>query len=212
VLLERSRHRLVWTVALAAVIAGVCLIPSPPPASAGVCDVPVISTVCSVVGSVASGIYDGTKWTVDLSSGAVKLGGKVVGTVVSKGGGFLCKTFGGDYWTAKACNWIANKVGGSVATKVSGSGSGSGSGGVPPGTTTAQVQELQPKRLSELECVTTILVVVDADHGVVEHVLSLPRGGVRSRHVLWVIERADSLIQTKPGTPIANLGRITRTA
>lgn len=141
-LLERCAHRLVWAVALAAVIVCVRLIPSPSPASAGVCDVPVVSTVCSVVGSVASGLYDGTKWTVDLGSGAVKLGGKVVGTVISKGGDFICNTVG-DGWTAKACNWIANKVGGSVSNKVSGSGSSSasGPGGGLPGTTQAQALE-----------------------------------------------------------------------
>jgi hypothetical protein len=137
----------VWALALAAVIVAVRLIPSPPPAQAGVCGVPLVSAVCSVVGGVASGLYDGTKWTVDASNGIVKLGGKVIGTVVSKGGGFICKTFG-DGWTQKPCDWIANKVGGAVSNSSgsssragSGSGSGAGSGGGSSGTTTGTAQE-----------------------------------------------------------------------
>jgi hypothetical protein len=121
------------------VIACVCLIRSPPPASAGVCDVPVVSTVCSVVGSAASGVYDGTKWTVDLGTGAVKFGGKAIGFVVNKGGNVLCKTFT-DGWLSKPCSWIAQKVGGMVGKQGSGAASGSASGSGSSGTPTAQAQ------------------------------------------------------------------------
>jgi hypothetical protein len=140
VLRERFARRLLWTVGLAAVIVGVRMVPSPPVAQAGVCGVPVISTVCSIVGSVASGVYNGTKWTVDLGSGAVKLGGKGIGFVVSKGGGFLCNAAPMDGYLSKACNWIANKVGGSVGKTASGSASGSGGSAPGAGTGTAQAQ------------------------------------------------------------------------
>ncbi|MGH2929450.1 MAG: hypothetical protein ACRDL8_14700, partial [Solirubrobacteraceae bacterium] len=132
------RHT-VGVLALALAITALRLIPSPPPAQAGICGVPVVSTVCSVVGGVASGFYDGTKWTVNAGSGAVSLGGKVIGFVVKKGGSVLCNSVAGDGYTAKACSWIASKVGGSISS--SGSGSASGSGGASSATT---VQAQQP--------------------------------------------------------------------
>jgi hypothetical protein len=77
------------------------LVPSPPPARADLCNTFPISLACGAANGIASTVStvvnvggSAVKLSVDTASGAISLGNKVIGKVVSSAGGI-------------ACNWIA---------------------------------------------------------------------------------------------------------
>ena len=77
------------------------LIPTPPPARADVCSTFPVSLACGVANGIASTVSavvdvggKAATLTVNTSSGAISLGGKVVGKLVSVGGNVVC-------------NWVA---------------------------------------------------------------------------------------------------------
>lgn len=136
---------------LCVVIVGLRLIPSPPPARAGVCGTFPISLACGAangIASVASTVVhvggSAAKLSVNVTSGAISLGGKVIGKVVSVGGNVLCNWVAEGWQRRLLCGpakSLLSKVLGKAGQSAAGaaaSGAGGGSG------TTSASQAQQP--------------------------------------------------------------------
>jgi hypothetical protein len=131
-------------------IVGLRLIPSPPPARAGVCGTFPISLACGAangIASVASTVVhvggSAAKLSVNVTSGAISLGGKVIGKVVSVGGNVLCNWVA-EGWQKKAlcgpAKSLLSKVLGKAGQSAAGAAASGGSGG--SGSTSASQAQL----------------------------------------------------------------------
>ena len=126
------------------VIVGLRLVPSPPPARADLCNTFPISIACGAANGVASVVSTvvniagkEVQIALDTTSGAISLGGKVIGKINSAGCWIFDKTIGGG-WKTKVCNAAT-----SLVAKVTG-GASSGGGGGGGGSSGAAVQPQQP--------------------------------------------------------------------
>jgi hypothetical protein len=131
---------------LCAAIVGLRLIPSPPPARAGVCGTFPISLACGAangIGSVVRTVVHvgggAVKLGVNVTSGAISLGGKVVGKAVSVGGKIFCDWVAEGWMKKLGCRRVSSllsKLAGKGAQSAAGaaaSGAGGGSGSATAG-------------------------------------------------------------------------------
>jgi hypothetical protein len=135
---------------LCVVIVGLRLIPSPPPARAGVCGTFPISVACGAangIASVASTVVhvggSAAKLSVNVTSGAISLGGKVIGKVVSAGGKFVCNWVAEGWQKRLLCGpakSLLSKVLGKAGQSAAGAAA-SGAGGGAGSATGAQAQQ-----------------------------------------------------------------------
>jgi hypothetical protein len=147
VLLDLSASRRMLVVCgLCAAIVGLRLIPSPPPARAGVCGTFPISLACGAangIGSVVRTVVHvgggAVKLGVNVTSGAISLGGKVVGKAVSVGGKIFCDWVAEGWMKKLGCRRVSSllsKLAGKGAQSAAGaaaSGAGGGSGSATAG-------------------------------------------------------------------------------
>lgn len=136
-----SARRILTVAGLCLVIVGLRLVPSPPPARADLCGTFPISVACGAANGVAgvvSTVVDlggkGVQIALNTTSGAISLGGKVIGRIGSAGCWIFDKTIGGG-WKTKVCNAATSLV--NKATHAAASGAGRGSSGA----ASAQTQE-----------------------------------------------------------------------
>jgi hypothetical protein len=113
-------RRLLAVACLTVVVFGLRLLPAPPAASADLCGTFPVSLACGAANGIASALstvvnVGGTaaKLTVNTASGAISLGGKVVGKVVNGAGGLACTVVGkvGEGWWGNVCSAAKNVLG-----------------------------------------------------------------------------------------------------
>jgi hypothetical protein len=136
-------RRLILIGLLVVAVCGVRLVASQPAAqAAGLCDLPVASTVCSVVSGVVSGVFNGIGWTVDKTTGTVKFGDKIIGKIVSVGENYACEKVAPATFLKNLCDKILAKLSGGKGSSSGGSAAGGGTTTTttPAGTSTTVVE------------------------------------------------------------------------
>jgi hypothetical protein len=144
-----SARRILTVAGLCLAIVGLRLIPSPPPAHADLCGTFPISVACGAANGIAgalSTVVDiggkGVQIALNTTSGAISLGGKVVGKIGGAGCWIFDKTIGGG-WKTKVCNAATSLVGKvtGLVSKAKGGATTSSAGGGSSGAAAAQGQE-----------------------------------------------------------------------
>ncbi len=139
--------RVVLVMALVATILALRAIPGTPARAGGLCSLPVIGALCSVV----SGVTDGISWTVDTGTGLVKdAAGKVIAKVADKLGTLACVTTAAATTDGIAtplaggfCSALVGKLTSYLGKKTT-AGGGTTTGASPPTTTTTPAASSDP--------------------------------------------------------------------